>query len=338
MSPTAPPSASASARQPIPPERATAYTAAPDVGVLGFDGPDAAAFLHGQFSTDVAGMAAGAAGWTSYNSPKGRMLATMLLWRADADSFRAFVAADVAAPLAKRLAMFVLRAKVSVADLTGQGQTLGIAGPGAADAVRAALGVVPAPGHGARAGDACAVAAPDGRYFVHAPEARARDIAAALAALADAIAPDAWHRLGIRAGVPAVTRATQDLFVPQSANWDLVGGVNFRKGCYPGQEIVARMQYLGRLKERLFAFHVAAPPPSPATPVYSPVFGEQACGTVVNAASSPEGGSDLLAVVQWAAATADDALHLGAPDGPPLAARALPYAVPVPAAPDRPKL
>jgi len=336
MNPTSSPFAAASS--PTPPQAATVCTAAPDVGVLGFDGPDAAAFLHGQLSTDVAGMAPGAAGWTSYNSPKGRMLGTLLLWRADADSFRAFVATDVAAPLAKRLAMFVLRAKVKVADLTGDGQTVGVGGPGAADAVRSVLGVAPEPGQGARAADACVVAAPDGRYFVHASAARIGDVIAMLAAHAQAVTTDAWGRLGIRAGVPAVTRATQDLFVPQTANWDLVGGVNFRKGCYPGQEIVARMQYLGRLKERLFAFHVAAPPPSPATPVYSPVFGEQACGTVVNAAPCPEGGSDLLAVVQWAAATADSALHLGAPDGPSLATRALPYAVPAPTAPDRPKL
>jgi tRNA-modifying protein YgfZ len=331
-SPTAPPSA------PPPPDPATVYTTAPETGVLGFDGPDAAAFLHGQLSSDVAGMAPGTAAWTSYNSAKGRMLATLLLWRADADSFLAFVAADVAAPLAKRLAMFVLRAKVKVADLTGQGQTIGVAGPGTAGAVRAALGGAPEPGQGVRAGDTCVIAAPDGRCFVHVPAAGAGDVTAKLAAHADPISADAWRRLGILVGIPTVTRATQDLFVPQTANWDLVGGVNFRKGCYPGQEIIARMQYLGRLKERLFAFHVDAPPPSPATPVYSPVFGEQACGTVVNAAMSPDGGTDLLAVVQWAAATADGTLRLGAPDGPALAARALPYAVPAPTAPDRPKL
>jgi len=336
MNRTASPSAPASSS--TPPDPVTVYTAAPDFGVLGFDGPEAAAFLHGQLSSDVTGMAPGVAGWTSYNSAKGRMLSTLLLWRADADSFRAFVAADLAAALANRLAMFVLRAKVKVADLTGEGQSVGVGGAGAADAVRAALGVAPSAGQGARAGDACVVAAPDGRYYIHAPAARARDITTKLAAHAEAITTDAWRRLAIRAGIPAVTRATQDLFVPQTANWDLIGGVNFRKGCYPGQEIVARMQYLGRLKERLFAFHVDAPPAAPATPVYSPVFGEQACGTVVNAAPSPEGGSDLLAVVQWAAATADGALRLGAPDGPPLAARALPYAVPAPAAPDRPRL
>ncbi len=336
MDPAAQPPATAS--PPTQPGAASICALAPDAGVLAFDGADAAAFLHGQLSSDVAGMAPGAAGWTSYNSPKGRMLGTLLLWRAGADSFRAFVAADLAAPLARRLAMFVLRAKVKVADLTGDGQTVGVGGAGAADAVRTALGVAPEPGQGAHAGDAFVVAAPDGRYFVHAPAARAGAIAAALAAHAVPVSVDTWHRLGIRAGVPAVTRATQDLFVPQTANWDLVGGINFHKGCYPGQEIVARMQYLGRLKERLFAFHVDAPPPAPATPVYSPVFGEQACGTVVNAASSPDGGSDLLAVVQWAATGADGALRLGTPDGPPLSARALPYAVPAPVAPERPKL
>jgi tRNA-modifying protein YgfZ len=318
------------------PEANTVFAVAPDVGFLGFDGPDAAAFLHGQLSSDVAGMAPGTAGWTTYNSPKGRMLGTLLLWRVDADAFRAFVAADLSASLGKRLAMYVLRAKVKVCDLSGDAQCFGVGGAGAAEAIRAVLGVAPAPGHGVRAGDANVVAAPDGRYFVHASAASAGHVTSMLAAHAQAVTVDAWHRLGIRAGIPAVTRATQDLFVPQTANWDLIGGINFHKGCYPGQEIVARMQYLGRLKERLFAFHVDAPPPAPATRVYSPVFGEQACGTVVNAASAPDGGADLLAVVQWTAA--DGALHLAAPDGPRLSARALPYAVPVPVAPERPKL
>lgn len=314
------------------------FAVAPDLGFLGFDGPDAAAFLHGQLSSDVAGMAPGAAGWTSYNSAKGRMLGTLLLWRADADTFRAFVAADLAAPLAKRLAMFVLRAKVKVADLSESGRCVGVAGAGAGHAVRAALGAAPEPGHGVQAGGTSIAATPDGRILVFAPADRADDAAGRLAAHARAIPVAAWHRLAIRAGIPAITRATQDLFVPQSANWDLLGGINFRKGCYPGQEIVARMQYLGRLKERLFAFHVDAPPPAPGTPVYGATFGDQACGTVVNAAPAPDGGSDLLAVVQWAAATADSALHVGAAGGPVLAPRALPYAVPVPVAPERPNL
>jgi len=151
------------------------------------------------------------------------------------------------------------------------------------------------------------------------------------------VAAERWHWFGIRAGIPVITMPTQDLFVPQTANWDLVGGINFRKGCYPGQEIVARMQYLGRLKERLFAFHVETPPPAAATPLYHAAFGAQACGAVVNAAAAPEGGSDLLAVVQWNA-LADSALHLGVPDGPTLAPLPLPYDVPAPSAANRPRL
>ena len=141
----------------------------------------------------------------------------------------------------------------------------------------------------------------------------------------------------MRAGVPQIGAGTQDLFVAQTANLDLLGGLNFRKGCYPGQEIVARMQYLGRLKERLYAFHLDGPPPAPATPLYGDVFGDQACGAVVNAAPAPAGGSDLLAVAQIAA-VAGGPLRVGAPNGPALAAGALPYPVPDPAAPERPRL
>jgi tRNA-modifying protein YgfZ len=322
---------------PIPPDR-TVAAPAPAWGLVTFEGADAAAFLHGQLATDVAGMAPGAAGWSSYNSPKGRMLASLLLWRRAPDAFGAFVAADLAETLAKRLSMFVLRAKVKVADRTGAGRRFGVAGAAAEAAVRAALGEAPAPGHGLAVGDTWLVAAPDGRLLVHAPDAAAEDVLRRLLAHAQAVSPAYLEWRAIGTGVAQVTRATQDLFVPQMANFDLLGGVDFHKGCYPGQEIVARMQYLGRLKERLRAFHVAGDDvPAPATPLYHASFGEQACGTVVNAAPAPEGGSDLLAVVQWSALAAGD-LHLGTPDGPVLAPRTLPYDIPAPTTPDRPKL
>ena len=309
----------------------------PGLGFLAFEGPDAEAFLHAQLSTDVTAMAPGAAGWSSYNSPKGRMLGSLLLWRRAPHAFAAFVAADLAESLRKRLSMYVLRSKVTVTDLTTAGRRFGLAGPGASRCIRAALGQAPDPAHGAMAGECSVVATPDGRYLVHAPDAVADAAWTGLLAHAQGVTAEHWDWLAVAAGVPLITRATQDLFVPQTANWDLIGGINFHKGCYPGQEIVARMQYLGRLKERLLAFHTAAEVPAPATPLYSAAFGAQACGTVVNAAPAPGGGSDLLAVVQWVALD-DDALHLGAPDGPVLSLRALPYEVPAPVAPDRPRL
>jgi folate-binding protein YgfZ len=311
--------------------------AIPDLGILVFEGADAASFLQGQLSNDVSALAVGDAQWSSYNSPKGRMLATLLLWRAGPASFRAWVAADLAEPLRKRLAMFVLRAKVTVSDQTAESRRFGVAGPQARDVLQAAFGAAPKASQGMTVAAGIVVATPDGRVIVDAPNDVADATERALAIHARSVPAEDWRWHGIRAGIPVVTAPTQDLFVPQNANWDLVGGVNFRKGCYPGQEIVARMQYLGRMKERLFAFHVAAPPPAPATLLYHAAFGAQACGTVVNAAAAPTGGSDLLAVVQWSA-LADPGLRLGAPDGPALTPLPLPYDVPAPTAANRPRL
>ena len=304
-------------------------------GLLVFTGEDAESFLQGQFSSDLHALAHGAIQLSSYNSPKGRMLATLVLWR-DGGAIRALVAADLAESLRKRLSMYVLRAKVAVADPTPSHLLLGVGGADAGNAVRAACGNAPDRGQ-VIVGDArTLIGLPDGRIVVIAPAATAGTLRDRLASATTAGSADDWRWLGVRAGVPTLHAATQDLFVPQTANWDLLGGVNFQKGCYPGQEIVARMQYLGRLKERLQLFHVDAVPPLPATRIYGSVFADQACGTVVDAASAPDGGCDLLAVLQLSAL--DGTLCLGAPDGPALTTLPLPYAIPAPVAPNRPKL
>jgi folate-binding protein YgfZ len=164
------------------------------------------------------------------------------------------------------------------------------------------------------------IAAPDRAAALH-DTLRANATAAPFAA---------WQWLTIRAGVPVVTAATQDLFVAQMANLDVLGGVDFRKGCYTGQEIIARMQYLGRLKERLFAFHAVADAVPPGARLFSSAFPGQPCGTVVNAASAPDGGCDLTAVLQIAAAESGD-VRLDAGDGPQLTSLPLPYSLPAPA-------
>ena len=143
---------------------------------------------------------------------------------------------------------------------------------------------------------------------------------------------EVWRWLTIRAGTPVITAATQDAFVAQAANLDLLGGIDFQKGCYTGQEIIARTQYLGRLKERTYLFHADTAEANAGDRIYSSAFEGQPCGTVINAAPAPEGGSDLLAVLQIAAAEKADA-RLHAPDGPRLAPLPLPYAIPAPVAP-----
>jgi len=320
-----------------PPAAAPAvYCVSVGLGLLSFSGPDAEGFLQGQLSNDLKALAPGAIQLSSYNSPKGRMLATLALWRSGDDSFFALVAADIAPSTARRLSLFVLRAKVVVADLSPSRALIGIGGAGARAAARAATGVAPDAGHVAVGDDATTIALPDGRILVAATQARAAALRARLAEEAAEISPDAWRWLGIRAGVPMIGAATQDLFVPQTANWDLLDGVSFHKGCYTGQEIIARTQYLGRLKERMHLFHVDAPPPPPGARLFGAVFGDQACGAVVDAAPAPDGGSDLLAVVQLSAL--DAVLHVGTPDGPALAPLALPYALPPAIAPNRPRV
>ena len=305
-----------------------------DLGALAFDGADAATFLQGQLSNDVAALGPGRSQRTSYNSAKGRMLANLRLWwPADgAPAFRALVAADLAAALAKRLAMFVLRAKATVADASGARAAIGVAGPQAGRVVEAALGVAPRAGEALAAGAATVLGLPDGRVIVESARDAHADLLARLGR--DAVVADAavWRWTRVRSGVPLITAATSDQFVPQTLNFELLDGISFRKGCYPGQEIVARMQYLGRLKERMYALRVAGDEPPPGTRLFAPAFGDQASGTVVNGAPHPDGGAAVLAVVQRAAADAG-ALHLGAPAGLPLDVLPLPYPVPEPVPP-----
>ncbi|HMA30440.1 MAG TPA: folate-binding protein [Casimicrobiaceae bacterium] len=319
-----------------------AAVACPDTGfgLIEVRGNDAATFLHGQVSSDVRALEPGRARYSSYNSPKGRMLANMIVVRSPAafgdDGFFLLLAADLVEAIRRRLSMFVLRAKVTVRDASGDYAIWGLAGPGREAAARAAFGVVPGPfeaqplEHGV-----LVLALPDGRLLAVCPRAQAASLQADILHHAELADAQTWRRLDIQAGIPWIGAATSDLFVPQTANWEVLGGVDFQKGCYPGQEIVARTQYLGRLKERLFAFHAAVPDVAPASKLHSSTFGDQACGTVVSAVPDPDGGCLLLAVVQVAAVESAD-LRLGDGPGTPLALRPLPYALP-PATAPRPR-
>jgi hypothetical protein len=148
---------------------------------------------------------------------------------------------------------------------------------------------------------------------------------------AEIVAPAHWDWLDIRAGVPTITKPVQEQFVPQMVNLDLIGGLSFSKGCYPGQEIVARMHFLGKLKQRMYLAHLstelaAGASPQPGDKLYSADLGAQSSGMVVNAARSPEGGYDLLAVIQIASAEGQT-MHWKSPDGPALDLLPLPYEV-----------
>jgi hypothetical protein len=311
--------------------RAGAFvTALPGTAFVDVTGADALPFLQGQLSNDVAELAPGASQWTTYNSPKGRMLATALLWRT-ANGFRMALAADVAEPIRKRLSMFVMRSKAVLA--AADQAAIGVGGPRARNAVAAALGIDVAPKTVTPFDGGEAIGVPDGRVLLAVATDRARATVERLAEHATRTGEDAWRWLAIRAGVADVRLATQEKHIAQTANWEVVGGVSFTKGCYPGQEIVARIQHLGILKERAHPFHVDAPPPEPNTRIFL-AGTDQTAGLVVDAVGVP-GGSDLIAVVHLIALDGD--LRLGTNDGPALARLPLPYALPT-SAPKRVKL
>jgi folate-binding protein YgfZ len=304
------------------------------LAVLTITGADAATLLQGQLSCDVAGLGPGSCRYGSFNSPKGRMLANFVLWRRSADGFAMLIAMDVAESVAKRLRMYVLRSKVTITDVSADTPRIGIGGPEAASVVRRAFDAVPAvlEAREVQSSGSVMLLGLTGNRFVALASAAGADLAARLSALATPADFAVWRWLTIRSGTPVITAATQDAFVPQAANLDVLGGIDFQKGCYTGQEIIARMQYLGRLKERTYLFHVEATNVAAGERIYSPAFEGQACGTVINAAPAPGGGTDLLAVLQIAAAERGDA-RLAAPDGALLVALPLPYSIPAPSAP-----
>jgi folate-binding protein YgfZ len=296
------------------------------LAALRVTGSDAEAFLQGQLTSDVAALAPGASQYSAWCSPKGRVLANFLLRRFDGAAFELLLPAVLLAPIRKRLGMFVLRSKVVLEDASTMSVRIGIGGPMAPRCAEAVAGTAPPIHRSAALAGGALLGLVGNRFVAIVPPESATPLWDRLTQHAQPAGFSCWQWLAVRAGVPVVLPPTQDLFIPQMLNWEIVGGVSFKKGCYTGQEIVARTQHLGSVKERTMLAHVDAAPPTPGTRVFSERFGEQACGTVINAAPAPEAGSDLLAVMQTAAIAGD--LRLGARDGPPLSPLALPYDTP----------
>ncbi|MGD1324118.1 YgfZ/GcvT domain-containing protein [Pandoraea pnomenusa] len=313
---------------------------ASDTGLIAVNGADAAAFLHGQLTNDVERLAPAQARLAGYCSAKGRLLATFLMWRdasADATIYLA-CGADVQAGVQKRLSMFVLRAKAKLTDGTATHVLLQVGGPAAEAVLAGTFASLPdsalAAAHGTL-GDAptSLVRLPDAgtaralpRFLWSVPVAQAGAAWASLTQAAGVVtvAPDIAAWLDVHSGVARVTSATQEQFVPQMINWEVVGGVNFRKGCYPGQEVVARSQYRGTIKRRLHLAHIDGAPPQPGQALVETSDPDQPCGMIVQAAVAPSGGYDALVELKLAAREAND-VRLGAADGPVLAFAELPY-------------
>lgn len=293
-------------------------------------GPEAQSFLQGQLSSDVREISEAHSQLSAYCTPKGRMLAIFRVWQCG-DAYCLLLPATLADATLKRLRMFILRAQVKLEPAT-ELQALGISGPDAQHAIQEIAGVTaPDVVDASVAHDALRVLrlpGPYPRFMLLAPRERTTDLWTRLSARLTPAGAGPWGWLDIQSGLPSILPGTVEEFVPQMANLELLGGVGFKKGCYPGQEIVARMHYLGRLKQRLFRAHVQTEEtPRPGDPIYAPDFGNQAAGTVVDSQPSPHGGQDMLAVIQISSVEIGD-LHLGSLQGAPLTLHPLPYPLP----------
>ena len=299
------------------------------LGLLECSGADAQSFLHAQLSNDLRQLAPGRSEYAGYCSAKGRMLANFLLWPQE-HTYSLQLARSLLPAMQKRLSMFVLRAKVKLVDASDARPVLGLAGKGAAEALRVLFPVLPQQAHQVVHDPdlGTLIALPGARFELIANLESAKRLWDSLAATLTPVGAPCWEWLEIRNGLALITPATQEQFVPQMANMELIGAVNFQKGCYPGQEIIARTQYLGQPKRRMVLAHIeAATPPQAGDALFGSSPDTQASGMVVNAQAAPDGGYDLLAVVQTAA-IAQAALRFQSADGPLLNIQPLPYPLP----------
>ncbi|MFG6460878.1 YgfZ/GcvT domain-containing protein [Roseateles sp. DXS20W] len=280
-----------------------------DWGVIRALGADAASFLHGQLTQDFALLDRDHSRLAGFCTAKGRLLATMVGWRGDAeDEILLALPAETLAATLKRLSMFVLRAKCKLTDASAEFAVYGLLGTPAAGAWTLV-----------REGDAVQIALPgSGRALRLQP-------AAAAAPAGAEITPDAWAGAEAAAGLAWVRGATVEAFVPQMINFEVLGGVNFKKGCYPGQEIVARSQYRGTLKRRLQVFETDAPA-TVGQEIFHSADPEQPAGVVAGAGSRD--GRTVVAAEIKLAALEGGSLHLGQAGGATLTPRPLPYEIP----------
>ena len=289
------------------------------LGVIRVAGADAAPFLQGQLTQDFLTLGAHEARLAAFCSAKGRMQASFISFKkssAEADDILLVCNRDILPATVKRLSMFVLRAKVKLSDASGEFGLFGLA--------QNAIYSV--------AGYACPVGVTGqfGIYFVvglrevdGSPRALCLAPAGDPSPVGELMDEAVWLWGEVRSGIASINAQTVDKFVPQMLNYESVGGVNFKKGCYPGQEVVARSQFRGTLKRRAYLVHCDAPMAA-GDEVFVATDADQAVGTVAQAAPSPQGGFDAVVSMQVAAALAGG-LRLGSATGAALELLPLPY-------------
>ena len=288
-------------------------------------GEDAQTFLQGQLSSDIRELTGANGQFSSYSTAKGRVLASCLLWKFGSDYY-ILLSADIAQAICKRLSMFIMRSRVTIMLSPGH-VLIGLNGPHAdawLGAQLESLPVAPLSLVSAAEGALC-LRLPGGALLLALESGQAAKWQSPDPGSLAVIGPEAWSLLDIGAGIPWVEQNTQEQFVAQMINMDVIGGVSFSKGCYSGQEIIARTRYLGKIKRRMYRVQFSREAKS-GDALYCPATGEQAIGMLVNIARDENAQYTALAVVQsvcW-----DDGVFLDKDNSVALGKLSLPYDLP----------
>lgn len=271
-----------------------------DRAVIAVSGSDARDFLSAQLTIDVDGLAPGTAALAAWCSPQGRAIVLLQLVAAAGDALRLLVPRSLAGAIARRLGLYILRARVTVT--VSDEVILGVRGPGATACCHAAE-VAARASAGSELLSATARVPASDTLLIAAAE-QAASVWRALTACALPIGSPAWRLGEIMAGIPSILPETSDRFLPQMLNLDLLGGLAFDKGCYPGQEVIARLRYRGTLKRRTWLAAAAADVAPPGTSIVGLEADGEEAGVVLSSALHPDGRLRLLAVLSVDAATA----------------------------------
>jgi len=299
-------------------------------GLISIQGEDAEQFLQGQFTNDIKQVDNEHAQISGYCSPKGRLLSNFLVFKRH-DRFYLRLPRPLIEETIKRLRMFVLMSKVVMEDSSDAQIHVGYSGPHAEKTLVDHLKVVPKNDFDTlQVGSLTIIRLPgkNPRFEILGSLEEMKKLWTALNVNAAPVGAEVWSWLTIQNGLPIITKGTVDAFVPQMVNMHFIDGVSFKKGCYTGQEIVARMQYLGKLKRRMYLAHIDCEqrPEEGAALFSASSKSGQGTGKIVNASPAPAGGFDVLAVIEISSVM-EDTIHLGDSSGPTLEFLDLPYPV-----------
>jgi folate-binding protein YgfZ len=306
------------------------------LGLIAVEDSDAEQFLQGQLTCDVRQVTSDHSLLGAFCSPKGRALACFRLFRRGGTLYLELPQERVE-PILTQLRKYVLRAKVTLQDASDSLLRFGIAGPHAEALLTARFGVLPdtvnqvihTPSDAGS--DITIIRAPatiTPRFAVYGSLPAMQALWTSLEREVTFTGAEPWRLLNILAGIPTIYRETVEMFTPQMLNLEILDGVSFKKGCYTGQEVVARTHYLGKLKRRMYLARVESEsPPRPGDPLFSPqADASQGAGRIVDAAEYPENGYAVLASALILGAEQGE-LHLGDANGPTLRLEPLPYAL-----------